>query len=173
MEHADGMKFFQKYLVLLLAMLCSASCTNTVQNKEALPAKTDTVKSKEGKPGSSFKDTLSIDFPAAVFFNTDKIQSEKYIEQIGEKVFESIQHDCFYQTKYSLNVLKKYYPKIHVFEVKNSRYLKFKSINSGFIIIDLNKYDLCGMFISDGQQSPLVVDMTNVETQLGFYFPNK
>jgi len=158
------------YLSIILFILFSNSCTNNEQNKEVLTSKTDSVKAFQGKPSSSFEDTLNIDFPAAVFFNTDKVQSEKYIESNGKKVFDSIQHDCYYQMKYSRNALKKYYPEIKVTEVINARYLRFKTANSGYNIIDLNKYDLCGMFVSDGQKAPIVVDMTNVETQLGFYF---
>jgi hypothetical protein len=173
MNNADGIKILQIYLTLLLFILFSTSCTNNVQNKEVLPTKSDTVRSRQGKLSSSFKDTLSIDYPAAVFFNTDTLQSEHYIEKNGEKVFESIQHEFYYQMKYSRNVLKKYYPNIHVIEAISSRYLKFKTISSGHVIIDLDKYDLCGMFISDGQKPPVVVDMTNVETQLEFYFSNK
>jgi len=158
------------YLLAVLLMIFSNSCTNNVQNKEVLPSKTDSVRTIEGKPSSSFKDTINIGFPAAVFFNTDKLQSEKYIDTHGKQVFESIQHDCFYQMKYSKGILKKYYPEIKVTELINARYLRFNTANSGYITIDLNKYDLCGMFISDGQKAPIVVDMTNVETQLGFYF---
>jgi len=72
--------------------------------------------------------------------------------------------------KYSRDVLKKYYPKIKVIEVINARYLRFKTANSAYTIIDLNNFDLCGLFISDGQKEPIVVDMTNVATHLGFYF---
>jgi hypothetical protein len=165
-----GIKSLINYIPILVFILFSNSCTNNLQNKEVLPTETDSVRIIQGKPSSSFKDTITIDFPAAVFFNTDKVQSEKYIERNGKKVFDSIQHDCFYQMKYSRDVLKKYYPKMKVTEVINSRYLRFITANSGYNIIDLNNYDLCGLFISDGQKDPIVVDMTNVETQLGFYF---
>jgi hypothetical protein len=173
MKIEHGIKNLINYLPLLLFFLLSNSCTNSVKNKEVLPIEADTVRPIQGKPSSSFKDTLNINFPAAVFFNTDKVQSEKYIESNGKKVFDSIQHDCFYQMKYSRDILKKYYPEIKVREVINSRYLRFKTIHSEYTIIDLDKYDLCGMFISDGKKSPVVVDMTNVETQLGFYFADK
>ena len=168
-ENRNPINFFP----LLLVLLFLNSCSNNVQNKEALSTETDSARSVKGKASSSFKDTLDLDFPSAVFFNTDKVQSEKYVESNGKKVFDSIQHDCFYQMKYSRDVLKKYYPEIKITEVINSRYLRFKTINSEYIIIDLDKYDLCGMFISDGKKSPVVVDMTNVETQLGFYFSDK
>jgi len=173
MKIEHGIKNLINYLSLLLFFLFSNSCTNSVKNKEVLPIETETARPLQGKPSSSFIDTLNIDFPAAVFFNTDKVQSEKYIESNGKKVFESIQHDCFYQMKYSRGILKKYYPEIKVTEVINSRYLRFKTTDSEYLTIDLDKYDLCGMFIYDGKKSPVVVDMTNVETQLGFYFADK
>lgn len=173
MKIEHGIRNPINYFPLLLVLMFLNSCSNTVKNKEVLPTEADTVRPIQGKPSSSFIDTLNIDFPAAVFFNTDKVQSEKYIESNGKKVFDSIQHDCFYQMKYSRDILKKYYPEIKVTEVINSRYLRFKTTDSEYLTIDLDKYDLCGMFISDGKKSPAVVDMTNVETQLGFYFADK
>jgi len=38
-------------------------------------------------------------------------------------------------------------------------------------VIDLNtKNDPCGLFVFNGQKPPLLVDMTNIDTDLGFYF---
>ena len=37
--------------------------------------------------------------------------------------------------------------------------------------IDLNtQNDPCGILLFDGRQAPRLVDMTNIETELGFYF---
>jgi hypothetical protein len=56
-------------------------------------------------------------------------------------------------------------------EVVNGRYILFKKSDGKVEVIDLNtKNDPCGLFIFDGQKSPLLVDMTNIDTDLGFYF---
>lgn len=175
MNNRSGNNTLRNYLLLLLAFVIpfSYSCTNSAKNPESLTAKNDSIDSIRKKPSSSFKDTVRIGFPAAVFYNTDQRQSEKFIEINGKKAFESIQHDCFYQMKYSREVLNKYYPNVRLTELTNARYLQFKKADSEYIIIDLNNYELCGMFIFDGQKAPLPVDMTNVDTQLGFYFSNR
>ncbi|MFA6946551.1 MAG: hypothetical protein WC220_11685 [Pedobacter sp.] len=175
MNNGSGNNTPKHYLLLFLAFVIpfSYSCTNPGKDPESLAAKNDSIDSILRKPPSSFKDTVSIGFPAAVFYNTDKRQSEKFIETNGKKVFESIQHDCFYQMKYSREVLNKYYPGVRLTELTNARYLQFKKADSEYTIIDLNNYELCGMFIFDGHKAPLLVDMTNVDTQLGFYFSNR
>lgn len=162
-----------RYYLLLLWVLIHISfysCTNTGQNHEALNQKNNSKDTIQGKSSSSFTDTVIIGFPSAVFYRPDQLQSEKFKDIHGEMQSESMQHDCFYQIKNASSVLKKYYPNIIITEVKNARYLYFKQADGEFITLDLNKYDPCGMFIFDGQKSPLLVDMTNVDTQLGFYF---
>lgn len=86
-------------------------------------------------------------------------------------IFEGTMHDCFYQMRNSRTILKQYYPKVKVKEVVNERCILFKKSNGKVEIIDLNsKNDPCGLFIFDGQKSPLLVDMTNIDTDLSFYF---
>ena len=68
-------------------------------------------------------------------------------------------------------VLKIYYPLIKITDVKKARYLLFEKANGKKEYIDLNtKNDPCGIFIFDGQKAPQLVDMTNIESELGFYF---
>ena len=62
-------------------------------------------------------------------------------------------------------------PRWKVREVVNGRYILFKKSDGKVEVIDLNtKNDPCGLFIFDGQKSPLLVDITNIDTDLGFYF---
>ena len=80
-------------------------------------------------------------------------------------------HDCFYQMRYSRVVLKRSYPQIHILEVKKARYLLFELKGGQKEYIDLNaKNDASGIFIFDGQKAPRLVDMTNIDSELGFYF---
>ena len=62
-------------------------------------------------------------------------------------------------------------PHIKIIEVTNARYLYFIQKDGKKEIIDLNtKKNPCGLFIFDGQKAPQLADMTNIETELGFYF---
>lgn len=123
------------------------------------------------KPPSSYSDTAQIDSPAAVFYTPDSLQWEKIKAVTDPGVFESTQHDCFYQMRYSRIVLKKLYPKVKIVEGLHARFLLFKKRNGSSEYIDLDKKnDACGIFLFDGQKSPRLADMPNIESELGFYF---
>ena len=80
-------------------------------------------------------------------------------------------HDYFYQMRNARLVLKKYYPNIKIKEVKNVRYLLFERADGKKEYVDLNtKDEPCGLFIFDGKKEPKIVDMMNIDTELGFYF---
>jgi len=94
------------------------------------------------------------------------------IKSVNEKaIFDMITHDCHYQMQNARIELKKYWPQIHVVEVSMARYLLFVKANESKICIDLNnKNDICGLFLFDGKKDPVLVDMPNIDTELGFYF---
>ncbi len=86
-------------------------------------------------------------------------------------VFEGLMHDCFFQMRNAHVVLKKYYPKIKIIETTKARYLLFVKHDGTDTCIDLNKNnDICGMYIFNTTKKPQLVDMTNVDTELEFYF---
>ena len=147
------------------------SCTSSPDRTKVKETKISSVSKVIAKPPSSYNDTLVVSLKSAVFFKADSLQLKK-MELIQKKGnFESMVHDCFYQMRYSRIVLRKYWPKIEVVEASNARYLLFITKEKRKISIDLNKQnDMCGLFIFDGQKAPELVDMTNVETALGFYF---
>ena len=150
------------------------SCTNnTVSNKKEEINKVNTITTTKAskKPPGTYQDTLTINLPAAVFYHPDSLQLEKIKAITDTMVYEGTMHDCFYQMRNSRFVLKKYYPRIKIIEVKNARFLLFEKTGGEKEYIDLNtKNDPCGMFIFDGQKAPRLVDMTNIESELGFYF---
>jgi len=123
------------------------------------------------KPPSSFTDTQVIKFSSAVFYNPDSLQLEK-IKSINKKMtFESLTHDCFYQMRNARMVLKKYWPKIQIIETSKARYLLFIKDDERKICIDLNsKNDICGVFLFESDKDPQLIDMMNIDTELGFYF---
>ena len=126
------------------------------------------------KPSSSYSDTVEIVSSSAVFYNADSFQLEKIKAVTEAGIFESLMHEFFYQMRNSRMVLKKYYPHIEIREIENARYLLFKKTDGGKELIDLNdKNDPYGIFIFDGLHSPRLVDMTNIESELGFYFSRK
>jgi hypothetical protein len=122
------------------------------------------------KPGSSFRDSLFILFPAAVFFSPDPIQKSAISKVTEPAVFESSLHEYYYQMRNARQYLKDHWQKITVADAMNFRYLVFRKADGGVTIIDLNQQDPCGMFVFDRIKDPLLIDMTNVDTQVSDYF---
>ena len=123
------------------------------------------------KPPSGFDDTLVIAQKAAVFFNADSLQLEK-IKTVSKKIiFENDVHDCYYQMRNARRVLKTYWPEVHIIESSKVRYLLFVLQGHTSICIDLdNKHEMCGIYLFDPEKDPQFVDMTNIDSELGFYF---
>jgi hypothetical protein len=154
--------------LLLFIYSCSApAIKNEQQNEKRIAAKPPIIK----KPASSFGDTLIIDRSSAVFYTPDSMQMIK-IKAVNEKAtFEMIEHDCFYQMRNARMVIKQYWPKISIIEISKARYLQFMKEDKSNMIIDLNeKNDICGVFLFDKKKNPVLIDMPNVDTELGFYF---
>jgi hypothetical protein len=153
--------------MMMLGLYCTSRQQNIDQPKDNNAAKPG----KKTKPASSYNDTIMISSPAAVFYSPDSLQLQKIKSTTESQVFEGTMHECFYQMRNSRMVLKKDYPAVRIIEMKNARYLLFKKSNNENELIDLDKKnDPCGIFIFDAMHSPRLVDMTNIETELGFYF---
>lgn len=122
------------------------------------------------KPGSSYKDSLFVLFPAAVFFSPDSVQLDAIHKVTDPAVFEGSMHEYYYQMRNARQYLKEHWNKITIMEAGKFRYLVFRKADGGVSIIDLDKQDACGMFVFDKISDPLLVDMTNVDTQVTDYF---
>lgn len=123
------------------------------------------------KPPSSYTDTITIDFPSAVFYNPDSLQLEKIKAITDSGIFESQLHDCFFQMRHSRISLQSNWPKIKILEIKNTRFLLFKTKDGKQEYFDLDtKNDACGILLFDGRKKARLVDMTNMDSELGFYF---
>ena len=154
--------------ILLLTCSCSEIAKKNDQHPEESPkTKPPIIK----KPASTFNDTIIVKAKSAVFYSPDSLQMEK-IKAVNEKaIFDMITHDCHYQMQNARIELKKYWPQIHVLEISKSRYLQFVKADESKICIDLNnKNDICGLFLFDGKKDPVLADMPNIDTELGFYF---
>lgn len=83
-------------------------------------------------------------------------------------------HDYFYQMRNGRNVVREAWPALTVIDAKNYRYLLFVKRDDSCQCIDLNaKGDLYGIFLFDGRKDPVLVDMPNIKTALGFYFKDE
>lgn len=154
------------FLTAILNLSCSDAPPQAGQHQEV-----ENSKLSKTKPASSYSDTIKINSPAAVFYTPDSLQLEK-IKAITEPgIFESTMHDCFYQMRNSRVILKQYYTHVKIIEVKNVRYLLFERQSGKKEYFDLNaQNDPCGIIIFDSRKTPRLVDMTNIESELGFYF---
>lgn len=123
------------------------------------------------KPPSGFTDTLTINLPAAVFFSPAELQLKRLKEVTPPAVYESMLHDCFYQQRNAGNVIRQYYPAISIVEANNYKYICFLYANGRkqYINLDSNN-DPCGIYLFDTKKTPKYSDMTNMESELGFYF---
>jgi hypothetical protein len=147
------------------------SCSGKNKKNNSIKSSTEKKDTIIRKPPGSFSDTITINFPSAVFYNPDSLQLEKIKEVTLKNQYESEVHNCFYLMRNARVVLKKYWPKIRIIETSVNRYLLFVKADKNKICVDLNsKGDMCGIFLFDGKKEPELADMMNIDTVLGFYF---
>ncbi len=166
------------YATILVTYLCfsmlSCNSQQRVKKEAAGPIKIITPKKSLNKPAATYTDTLLINFAAAVFYQPDSIQLYRIKTQTDPMVFDGTMHEYFYQMRNARMVIKKNWPQLTVVESKNYRFLLFIKKNNTPEYIDLDtKNDSHGLFVFDGKKSPLMVDMSNIETQISFYLKNK
>lgn len=123
------------------------------------------------KPPSNFNDTMVINSISAVFYNPDSLQLDKIKKFLKKEEYETEVHNCFYLMRNARNIMKQYWPQIHIIEISSARYLLFIKADKSKTLIDLNTVnDMCGIFLFDRKKPPELVDMMNIDTALGFYF---
>jgi len=160
----------QGFIVYFFAIGLCTSCSDAHKQTIVDVPKTNNSLPQHKPPGS-FTDTIRVATPSAVFYHPDSLQVKKIQAVTDSMVFKSTMHQLFYQMRNSQIVIKKYYPRIKIVEVTKARWLLFEKKDGTKEFIDLNKsYDPEGLFIFDGHKSPRLVDMMNIETELGFYF---
>ena len=154
-------------IIEITFVFCVFSCTHQAKTKEPSVA----IIENKDKPPSSFSDTLKINSKSAVFYYPDSMQLEK-IKAITEKnIFDGSMHEYFYQVKSVHTGLKDRWPEIKIIEAKNVRWLQFVKANLTIEYIDLDKInDAYGLFVFDPDKSPAQLELTNAESEIGFYF---
>jgi len=107
---------------------------------------------------------------ASVFFQPDSVQMQKIKAANEPMVFESLTHDCFYQMKNARLVIDRNWPSISVIVDSTARWLIFIGSNKTFTV-DLDEVNnICGIYLFDGVKDPVRIDMTNIDSELDFYF---
>lgn len=154
-----------------MAVLLLISCSNQPEQIQKSVEKKGSQNFSLNKPPSSFSDTIQIHSPSAIFYEPDSLQLLAIRNITDSMIFKSTTHESFYQMRYSKIVLRRDYPSIKIVDIKNARFILFVKNNGGQELIDLNtKNDPFGLLVFNGTKSPLLMDMTNVETSLGNYF---
>ncbi len=161
-------------LSIVLFYFCAQliSCSEKRKsNQEAVKVEvTDTILMYQ-KPPATNNDTLLIDTRSAIFFNPDPVQLDKIKEITPPNIFDSNTHDCFFQMRNARMVIKKSWQQLKVIETSTARFLLFKKADNTVTTLDLNaKGDMCGILLFDPAKEPQLVDMTNIDTALRFYF---
>lgn len=152
---------------LFFCLLIISGCNS--QEKE--PAKIDTRQSADSKPPSSFNDTLTIDYSAAVFYAPDSIQLAKIKAITAPQVFDGSMHEYESQFRNSKKVLAADWPQVRITDVTSFRFLRFIKNNQQVSLIDLDtKNDPYGLIVFNKEKEPQLVDMTNVDNELYYYF---
>jgi len=157
------------FTIMLLASSCSENAKKDGNQPEEKSARTKPPIIK--KPASSFNDTIIVTTKSAVFYKPDSLQMEK-IKAVNEKaIFDMLTHDCHYQIQNARIEIKKYWHGLQVVDATKARYILFVKADETKVCIDLNdKNDICGLFLFDTKKNPVLVDMPNIDTELGFYF---
>ncbi|OSZ81258.1 hypothetical protein CAP36_08495 [Chitinophagaceae bacterium IBVUCB2] len=162
-------RLYQQLLFLFLCSTIIISCSQSDTKKKETMQQTKSAPYK--KPPSSFTDTLIIEGPAAVFFNSDTVQLQKIKAIIDQEIFESTMHDCFFQQRNAKQVLKKYWSHIRVIEASDKQFLLFLEKNQQRVYTNLNEInDMCGLILFKNGKTPEIADMMNIETALHNYF---
>ena len=159
--------------LLFICFSCNSN-TGTVNSIKDSVNRIAITKTLPKKPPSSFADTLVINSPAAVFYEPDSLQLSRMKIITDSMIFDGTMHEYFYQMRNARMVIKKNWPHIQIVEASKFRYLLFVKKDKTTDCIDLdNSKDSHGLFLFDTVKSPEAVDMMNIESFMGFYFPRE
>jgi hypothetical protein len=159
------------FLAYFLPVILSLSCSDSPRQTKPLQNKMENNVTVKNKIPGNYADTLKINSPAAVFYSPDSLQLEKIKSATDARIFQGSMHEYYYLVRNAHSVIKKNFPQLKIIEAKNVRYLLFTRADKNTDCIDLDtKNDVFGLFVFDRKKPPLLVDMANIESELGFYF---
>ena len=159
------------FFVCVLSVSLFLSCSDSPNKNVPAQNKIENKKVAKNKPPANFSDTIKINFPAAVFYSPDSLQLEKIRSITDAGVFEGSIHEYYNYVRNAQLVIKRDRPGLKIIDVKNARYLLFISSDKKKECVDLDtKIDPYGLFLFNRQKPGELVDMANIESELGFYF---
>src|SRR5688500_699947 len=123
MKISDDMR--SQLIGYFLSLMIVAACSDLRRQNTITQYNTKKRNTAINKHSGSFSDNITINFPAAVFYNPDSLQLEKIKALLKKMEFESIVHECFYQMRNARMSLKNYWPQIRIIEASKARYLLF------------------------------------------------
>lgn len=165
------MKNFYTTVILFFLLSCSH---RTAKDKQSAHDNQVSESKSIWKPASVFSDTLKVNSGVAIFYYPDSLQLKKLRASSDTAKFDANMHEFEYQFRYTHTVLNKYWNTLPIVEAKKVRYLLFTKTDMSRQVIDLDtKPDPYGLFVFDPKKDPILLDMTNAESELSFYFlPN-
>ena len=170
MKNISGFTFTTIALAWILCATLSCRNNTNVKKEVVNPVKSIIAEKILAKPPATYTDTLIINFPAAVFFKPDSMQLIKIKAQTDPMIFDGSMHAWFYQMRNARIVIKKTWPLLAITASEKYRYLLFIKNDDTREYIDLDTInDSHGIFVFNGTGSPIMIDMTNIETAISFY----
>lgn len=162
-----GFHSFILFLTAILNLSCSDSPRETGRDQNDIENRKTTQNNPPGGPS----DTITINFPAAVFYFLDSLQLENIKANTDTMMFKGMEHECISQIRNARLAIKDFRPQIRIVETLKAQYLLFVKSDNTKTYLDLNtQKDLCGLFLFNQVKNPIPVDMTNIGTELDFYF---
>jgi hypothetical protein len=123
------------------------------------------------KPGSGLTDTLKVSSCVAILYQPDSFQIQKIKATTDKWIYEGSMHEYYYQQRNAITYFKINRPKIKIINCRNARFLLFVKSDKSNELIDLDKLnDAYGLIVFDPERSPLLLDMTNLNSQVPDYF---
>lgn len=156
-----------KLLVLVLHFSCGERGSHHI---DAISG--EKSKGVYAKPPASSLDTLTLNYPAVVFYRPDSNQLSLIKSKTEPAAYESLVHENYYLFRNAHAVIKKNHPQLRIEEAINKRFLFFNAGGIAYCIDLDTKKEPYGMIAFDTIHQPKQVDLANVDTELHFYFGN-
>ena len=167
--------FLRSIVFLLLTSLIFPGCNNTAdRGLDRSDTLTGNARRINQKPGSSYNDTIRIYKASAVFYEPDSIQHRRIGAANDKRIFESMDHELFYQARNARIELSANWPHLQLLTVRDARYLQFLLEDGRTRYIDLDSMqDMRGLLLFEPSKYPQFVDMMNIGSEASYYFEKK
>jgi hypothetical protein len=156
-----------KLIITSLAIIFLAACSGKSGKKET-PV-TDTIKQSTTTPVTNNTETLVIDKNAAVFYNPDSAQMEKWKKEAGGKNFETVIDDWSSYMNSSSEYLTT--TGLPVIDASGKKLLKFVKADHSVTEVRLDTLsNYWGMYLFSTAKEPQYADIIMMEESYKKYF---